>query len=215
MRLVTATLLSAFVLASTPAHAGEPAKKRGAAPQEEASKPEPSKRPTEVPKDPANVRGISPYEEKIARGKELAAQKDWGSAAAAFQEAIKLNPDEPRGYLLLAQAKRDDGVLEVVEQGRTKKGSELVESKLMLVRAELLERKASLESVEGSSDLADKLKTVWEQSLSAWGSYATYVRSHARVPNHSATADARRKAIEDREERERKYAPVRTKRDNK
>lgn len=223
MRPVTATLLLTTFLASAAAHAGDPeasragSSRKGSAKLETdvAAKQAAPKRPTEVPKDPDNVRGISPYEEKIARGKELASQKDWGSSAAAFQEAIQLRPEDPRGYLLLAQAKRDADVLEIVERGRTKKGSEVVESKLMFVRAELLERRASLTPTTGSGDLSEMLKTVWDQSLAAWSAYAAYVQTHSRVPNHSATATARRKAIEEREEREKKYALVRAKRDNK
>jgi hypothetical protein len=207
MRLVLATLVSAITLASSAAYAGGSG----------AKAPDASAKPAKVvPKDPENVRGISPYEEKIARGKVLAGQKEWSSAAVAFQEAIDLKPDDARGYLLLAQAKRDADVIEIVEKGRSKKGTEPVEAKLMFVRAELLERKASLTPTTASgADFGERLKTVWDESLQAWGSYSAYVATHTRAPDYRVTADARRKAIADREAREQQYAVVRSKKDNK
>lgn len=211
--LVAATLVQSAVIAGD----SEGAKKKEAEAGKAAEGPKgESKTANTVPKDPNNVKGISPYEELIGRGKTRAAAKDWSAAAAAFQEAIDLNPDEARGYLLLAQARRDSDVMDVVEKGRSKRGSEATEAQLLLVRAELLERKASATpTTKSGSELAAMLKSVWEQSREAWGFYATYLASHPRVPDNKATAEARRKAIEEREEREKRFAEVRAKRDNK
>jgi hypothetical protein len=228
MRLAAVSLLAIASLHAPATFAGESAgptaKPKGGAVKskddqgsdDQAAAPAKAAKPKGVPKDPENVKGISPYEEIIARGKARAGEKDWAAAAMAFQEAIDLNPDEARGYLLLAQAKRDGDVMDVVEKGRSKKGSEQTEAKLMFVRAELLERKASVTPTTATgNELASMLKSVWEQSVDAWGSYASYVSSHPRVPDHKATAEARRKAIEERGEREQKFATVRAKRENK
>ena len=209
MRFVFATLLSALTLSSAAALAAEP---RAKAPSGAGN----AKAEKVVPKDPENLRGISPYEEKVAHGKELAAQKDWAGAAAVFEEVIVMSPEDARGYLLLAQAKRDSDVLEIVEKGRSKKGTEPVEAKLMFVRAELLERKASLTpTVATTGDFGEMLKTVWDQSVQAWGAYSAYVSTHTRAPDYTRTADARRKAIGERSAREQQYRVVRAKRDNK
>ncbi|MBM4358851.1 MAG: hypothetical protein FJ096_12170 [Deltaproteobacteria bacterium] len=210
MRTVAATLLILATLDVTTAFGQEAAgDSRGAA----DGKPAKSKG---VPKDPDNVKGISQYEATLGRGKDRAAEKDWAAAALAFQEAIDLKPEEARGYLLLAQAKRDGDVLDIVEKGRSKSGSEATEAGLMLYRAELLERKASATALTGTgNELAAQLKAAWEPPRDAWGAYANFVASHPSVSGHKATADARRKAIAEREERESRFAAVRAKRDNK
>lgn len=211
MRIVFATLLTAITMTSAGALAAGPRPKEASGAAEAKVKPQ-----KVVPKDPQNVRGISAYEETIARGKELAGRKDWSAAAGVFEDAIAMAPDDARGYLLLAQAKRDADVLEIVEKGRTKKGTEPVEAKLMFVRAELLERKASLTPTNAAAaDFGEALKTVWDQSVQAWGAYAAYVTTHTRAPDYTATADARRKAIAERGVREQQYSVVRSKRDNK
>lgn len=210
LRLATSVVLTLAVLQAAPAFAqGKPTKG--------ATKPTADEKAEKVvPKDPDNVRGISPYEEIIARGKARAKEKDWAGAAAAFEEAIAAKPDEARGYLLLAQAKRDSDVMSIVEQGRSKKGSEATEAKLLFVRAELLERKASLTPVAATGDdLGAQLKTVWETSKQGWSTYTAYVSTNTRAPSYLETAEARRKAIGEREEREQKFAVVRSKRDNK
>ncbi len=208
MRIV-AGLTLAVALAATSAAVAQPKGKDKTAPAKGA------KKVNVVPKDPDNIKGISPYEEQLAEGRRLASTQNWAAAAAAFEKAIGMNPDDARGYLLLAQSKRDGDVMPTVETGRTKKAPEHVEAKLMFVRAELLERKASLTPTTGTGDLGDMLKTVWDQSVEAWKSYAAFVTTHTRAPDYKATAEARQKAIADREAREQQYAPVRAKKDNK
>jgi len=211
MRATLQVFLALSILCASPVLAQDAVKKASKKGGAEAPKAE-----KVVPKDPENVLGISPYEEIIAKGKALAKDKDWAAAAAAFEEAVAANPDESRGYLLLAQAKRDADVIAIVEKGRTKKGSEATEAKLLFVRGELLERKASLTPVNATgADLGDLLKTVWDTSKQAWTTYSAYLSTNPRVPNYRESADARRKAIAEREEREQKYSVVRSKRDNK
>jgi len=211
MRATLPVLLALSVLHASPALAQDPAKKASKKTGAEAPKAE-----KVVPKDPENVRGISPYEEMLAKGKARAKDKDWAGAAAAFEEAVAANPDEARGYLLLAQAKRDADVIAIVEKGRTKKGSEATEARLLFVRAELLERKASLTPVNATgADFGDMLKTVWDTSKQAWTTYTAYVSTNPRAPDYRGSAEARRKAIAEREEREQNYSVVRLKRDNK
>ncbi len=168
-----------------------------------------------VPKDPDNVKGISPYEEQIAEGKKYAAAQNWGAAAAAFEKAIGINVDDARGYLLLAQAKRDADVMAIIETARSKKGTEPVEAKILFVRAELLERKASLTPTASGPDLAETLKSVWDTSVEAWNAYSAYVAAHTRAPDYSATATDRKQKIDEREKREQQYAVVKAKKDNK
>ena len=207
MRSAYATIALALVLVTAGAHAADPKTKGGAK--------EKGKKEKVVPSDPDNIKGISPYELQLAEGKRFAATQNWAASAAAFDKAILINPDDARGYLLLAQAKRDGDVMPVIEQGRLKKATEPVEAKLMFVRAELIERKASLTPTAGTGELADMLKTVWDQSVEAWNAYAAFVTTHTRAPDYKATAEARKKAIADREARETQYAPVRAKKDNK
>jgi hypothetical protein len=167
-----------------------------------------------VPTSDDNIKGVSPYEKQIAEGKKYAAEANWPLSANAFEKAIAMNPEEARGYLLLAQAKREGDVLEIVEKGRAKKASEAIESKLIFVRAELLERKAALTPIT-TGDLGEMLRSVWDQSIQAWSTYAAFVTTHTRAPDYKATAEERKSKIADREKREQQFAPVRAKRDNK
>jgi tetratricopeptide (TPR) repeat protein len=212
MRALLPAFLASSLFHALPASAEEPAKRGAKKSVAEAT----TKAEKVVPKDPENVRGISPYEEVLARGKARAKEQDWSGAAAAFDEAVAMKPDEARGYLLLAQAKRDGDVIGIVEKGRTKKGSEATEARLLFVRAELLERKASLTPVLATgTDLGELLKTVWDTSKQAWTTYTAYVSTNPRAPDYRESAEARRKAIAEREDREQKYSVVRAKRDNK
>jgi hypothetical protein len=201
--------VAALVLGAMSADAADPKKPQG-------SGKAPPKQEKVVPSDPDNIKGISPYELLLADGRKHASQQNWSAAAVAFEKAIAQKPDEARGYLLLAQAKRDGDVFEILEQGQTKKATEAVQSKFLFVRAELLERRASLTpTTTTGADLGELLKTVWDRSIQAWTAYAAFVVAHTRAPDHRATADARRQAIARSQELEQQFASVRAKRDNK
>src|SRR5262245_43963138 len=99
--------------AAAPATSGKPA----------AGPPAGSKGPLQ---DPAGLKGISPYTEAVARGQNAFVARDFTGAVTAFQDAIKLDPQQMLGFYLLGEAQLEAGKPDEAEAawttGLSKKG---------------------------------------------------------------------------------------------
>lgn len=167
----------------------------------------------EVRRDPAGQTGISPYMEELAKGRAAFQAKDTAAAIAAFDAAIAKDGERVLGYLLKAQtqlAREDiDGAFSTAAVGRTKKGSEAEQSKMLFLSAELEERKANTKpGVDNEVSALERLKLAWDTVKDSWDRYIGYNREHAGAPDYKASAEDRKTKIDARVKRDHDYAQV-------
>ncbi|MBI4705547.1 MAG: tetratricopeptide repeat protein [Deltaproteobacteria bacterium] len=149
----------------------------------------------EIPKDPKGQKGISPYNEILAQGRRMLQQKDLPGAVTTFQEAARREPQQMLAHVLLAQVlavKGDlDAALGATEEAQRKVGTEDLQAKLLILRAVLLERKQD-----------------WEKAKEAWSAYSVFLTAHPAVAGFRATADERKKRIDEHLKIEKDYEVV-------
>ncbi len=167
----------------------------------------------EVRRDPNGVKGISPYNEHLAKGRTASANGDWAGAVQAFDAAIATDGGRMMAYLLKAQAELGQGDLaaarKAAEEGRAKKGNEATNAKLLFLIADLEERKAAPPSTaEKKSKLSEALRSTWDKVKEGWSAYTSYLTSHTSVPDYKASADERKKQVDARVKREEDYGAV-------
>ena len=172
-----------------------------------------SKQASEVRRDPAGTKGISPYMEDLAKGRSAFQNKDATAAIAAFDAAIAKDPERLLGYLLKAQAqlaKNDlDGAFATAAVGRTKSGTEAEQGKMLFLSAELDERKANTKPGEENEVSAlERLKLKWDTVKDAWSRYVTHQTEHPTAPDFKASAEDRNAKIDARVKRDADYAHV-------
>jgi len=169
-----------------------------------------------VRRDPAGHKGISPYEEELAAGRDAFGDGQHDDAIAAFKRAIAKDDTKLDAYLLISQVqlvKGDrDAALKTLTKARGKRATEGVQAKVLIFRADVLEREANLQvrDEKAAGGLSDALKTAWDKSKEAWTAYAAFLDEHTRVKGYKPTADERKKQIDARQQREKDLAPVRT-----
>jgi predicted Zn-dependent protease len=190
-RLILATLAlaaSASTVAVAQQPSGAPAPAGGAAPA-------PAAKPGEPRRDPAGQTGISPYMEQIVKGQAAFVARDVPGAVAAFQEAIKLEPDKMLGFYRLGEAMLESGKPEEAETAWNtalgKKGSEELLAKVMLCMADLRERQKNLQAAKD-----------------AWAAYAAFLTGHPKANGYPGTPTERQKQIDRRVKDEQDYAAV-------
>lgn len=159
-----------------------------------------------VHRDPAGQKGISPYNEALAKGRKAFGGQDYDAAIAAFQEAIGIDAKAAMAHLLLAQvhmAKGDaPGAKQALSSARETRGTEAEQSKLLMVQANVDER-----SAEPSKD--GKAAVTWNGAKESWSGYAAFVAGHSKAPDYRATATERNTKIDQRVKRVKDYEIVR------
>jgi hypothetical protein len=163
-----------------------------------------------IRRDPAGVRGLSPFQETLARGREAFQKQDLAGAIAHFQQATTLDDKQVLGYLLLAQVQLAKGELDAAAgtaalARKAQQGTPTHSSKALMLTADLAERavpgpaaKATVEALQPKLDAAKE----------AWDGYAGYVAGQSKAPDYRASATERKKQIDARLEREKAYVIV-------
>jgi hypothetical protein len=160
-------------------------------------------------RDPAGVKGISPYQEIIAKGRKAVQAQELDAALAAFQEAVQTEPKATLGHLLLAQTQLLKGdqptATKTIAEARATQGPEDVTSKLLMLTADLDER-----AVPGTpaKPTIEALQPKIDQARTAWEGYASFAAGHTKAPDYRATATERKKQLDARLEREKAYLAV-------
>jgi len=165
--------------------------------------------PDGIRRDPAGIRGLSPYNEQLGKGRKLFQNNDLDGALGAFQEAVKLDPKNMYAYVLVAQiqiAKGDvEGAKKTIADARDKDGTEPVRAKYLFFSSDLGERaipgipsKPTLEVLQPAIDLAKQ----------AWEAYSAFVAEHTKAPDYRASATERKKRLDGRIDIEKAYLPV-------
>jgi hypothetical protein len=170
-----------------------------------------------VRRDPQGVKGISPYNEELAKGRKAASEKNWDAAVNAFSGAIAVDGNQAAAYLLKAQVQLEkgelDAALSTAQEGRGKQGSEDVQSKLVFLLADVQERKANTApgadfAPEGTT-WKDTLTAKWAKVTEAWSSYVGLLGTATKAPDYRASADERKKQVDARVTRDKDYGDVR------
>jgi hypothetical protein len=162
-----------------------------------------------IRRDPAGQKGISPYNEQLAKGRKAFEAKDLDGAIAAFQQAIALEAEPMLGHILLAQAQWAKGdrtaAAQTTQAARQSAGTEPQQSKLLFLDAEVAERAAE-DQTEGPEEAPEP---TWKPPKDAWSGYAAFVAGHTNALDYRASATERDKQIDARIQREKDFAIVR------
>jgi tetratricopeptide (TPR) repeat protein len=157
-----------LVLGTTSLAAAQQAPASAAAPPASAASKPAAKAPApsaEMRRDPQGKAGISPVTEAIARGDAALLARDLPGAAAAYQDAIKIEPKKAIGHLRMGSlhllaGELDQATVVLQTAERFTAGDARLTIQLLALRAMLLERRA-----------------VWEEAGLAWSAYAMLGRA--------------------------------------
>jgi hypothetical protein len=206
--LAWSVAFSTVLLATSVTQAATPAAK-APAPKAAATAAEPTVGPDGIQRDPAGVRGMSPYNEALAKGRKAVEANEIDKAISAYQEAIQVDPKAAVGYHLLAQmqiAKGDsEAAAKTLKDARDKDGTEAEQSKVLMLTAILVEQKVP--GTPSKPTLEALLPTV-EEAKQAWQGFVAYVAGHPKALDYRATGTERNKQLDLRVEREKAYIPV-------
>jgi tetratricopeptide (TPR) repeat protein len=167
--------LVAFAFSAT----AQAKKKKGDDDKEAAPAPQTGPR-----KDPKGVTGISPFWESIKKGDDAIAARDIDGAKAAYQEAIRSEPQNPMGHYRMGEANLAKGDLkeaETVWESALRFSGEnaALKAKILFVLADLKERQRSL-----------------PEATQGWNAYEAHAKSAPNVKTYPDTPTDRKQRIE-------------------
>lgn len=147
-------------------------------------------------KDPKGIKGISPFWEAIKKGDDALAARDVEGAKAGYQEAIRLEPQNPMGHYRLGEAELAKGNLGEAEAGmqsalRFSAQNPVLRGKALFVLADLKERQRQL-------DLA----------VNGWNAYADHAKAAPTAKTYPDTPVDRNNRVAAWKKLEADYGPV-------
>lgn len=150
----------------------------------------------QVPKDPQNQKGISPYWEALKKGDAAYSARDFPAAIAAYKEAVQLEPQNPLGHYRMGQAHLANSEMREAENAyvaalRFSEKQPALRAKVLFVIADLRERQADL---SGATE--------------RWDAYAKHVQASPEAKGYPASAEARKAAVQRWQETQTQYAAV-------
>lgn len=188
-RLACAVFLGVSAFASLGLAQDPPAKKADKA----ADKPAADKKAAadaaapadDVRRDPKGITGISPFWEALLKGDKAFVARDFDSAITAYQEAIKLEPQNALGHYRmgeaqLAKANPTEAETNWVAGLRFVGENHKLRAKLLFVIADLRERQKSLD------DAAER-----------WSEYEKFVGAQPEAKGYASTPTERKKRIDE------------------
>jgi cytochrome c-type biogenesis protein CcmH/NrfG len=171
-------------------------------PKPSTSQPLVSKKSHALLRDPAGVRGISPFADAIDQGDRAFVAKDNAAAVRAYQAAIQHRPEDATGYLRLATVLRSqankEATLGALDTALKVAGEPTLRARVLLFRAETFERFGDL-----------------QRARADWQSYQALVKEPAkgskvaRLAVYPETADERLRQIAAASQRTEQYQAVR------
>ena len=139
----------------------------------------------------------APSQEHIDKGVAAYLAKNYAGATAAFEEAVRVDPNRAYAYYMLGQALRAEKKLDDADTA-WQKGLQRASKdpntrvKLLFVVADLREEQRR-----------------WDDAIAAWKDYSSFLASAPRVKGYPETATERIRVIEKRKEMEVEYGKVR------
>jgi tetratricopeptide (TPR) repeat protein len=158
--------------------------------------PEAAEAPAGPRKDPKGIKGISPFWESIKKGDDALAARDIEGAKAAYQEAIRGEPQNAMGHYRMGEAELTKGNLkdaEAIWQTALRFVGEnaALKAKILFVLADVKERERSL-----------------DEATNGWNAYEGHSKASPTVKTYPATPADRKKRIEDWKKLEVEYGAV-------
>jgi tetratricopeptide (TPR) repeat protein len=138
-----------------------------------------------VRRDPKGITGLSPFQERIARGDVAAQARDFDGALALYREAVTENPEHPLGHYRVAQLNILKGDLKEAEVAY---GTALEKAgKDPAIRAKILFALATLREHQKSYD----------DAIQRYTEYETIAQEAPKAKTFPAAAAVRKKRNQD------------------
>jgi len=165
--------------ATTPAPAAAPS----AAPSAPAPASTESPATAPIRRDPKGIKGISPFWEAIKKGDDALSARDVDGAKSAYQDAIKLEPQNPMGHYRLGEVELAKGNMKEAEQDwqtalRFSGQNGTIKGKVLFVLADAKERQKA-----------------YEEETNAWNAYEAHAKAQPTAKMYPETAADRKKRI--------------------
>jgi len=180
------------------AHAGSKASSKDSppAPAAESGTASETPVPSDVPRDPRGIKGISPVWEAIAAGDAAMVAKDPDTAAKHYEDALKADAKHPMAHYRMGEVRKAKGQLSEAQAAfeaavRHATNDPDVKAKALFALAALNERQNNL-----------------AEAKSAWKRYEDHVAKHTEIKAFAASASERLKRLEVQEQLSRDYAAV-------
>lgn len=145
-----------------------------------AAKPEAA---TQVRRDPAGKKGVTPFLEAIAKGDVAAVARDYAKAKEAYQTALAAEPKQAIGHYRIGQVEVMAGKLADAETAyndalRFADSDPTLRAKLLFALADLKERQVQRDA-----------------AIKAWQAYADHLKSEPKAKGYPASAEERQKRL--------------------
>lgn len=177
-------------LAAAPADNDVGAKPAATKPEPEATKPAPRSGSDWgiVRRDPAGVKGISPFWEAVFDGDRAYVAGDFEAATAAYKKAVATEPDNAVGHLRLGRVLfRSVGSGNATEAEREWLGA--------LSRANK-DPRSKTKALFLLADLSER-KKAYEEATKRWKGYKDFAQSLKAIKTYPETADDRLRRIDE------------------
>jgi tetratricopeptide (TPR) repeat protein len=147
-------------------------------------------------KDPKGIKGISPFWESIKKGDDALAARDMDGAHAAYQEAIRSEPQNAMGHYRLGEVELAKGNFADAESAwqaalRFVGQNASLKAKILFVLADVKERQRS-----------------WEEETNGWNAYEAHMKAAPTAKTYPQTPPDRKKRITDWKQLEIDYGAV-------
>ncbi|MBN1605935.1 MAG: tetratricopeptide repeat protein [Polyangiaceae bacterium] len=178
----------------------KPAEQAPAAEEQSASAPRTLEGvPAKTPRDPAGIKGISPFWEAVRTGDVAYVAQDYGAAEASYRAAIKHEPNNPIGHLRLGEVLLHNNNFAEAEAAwqsalRDADKDPASKAKALFMLADLNERKKA-----------------YPEATERWQAYKTLANANTntKVKMFPATAEDRLRRVGERQEMLKGYGAVR------
>jgi tetratricopeptide (TPR) repeat protein len=186
--------------APPPADAPAPEQKASAKRAEPSSKPAAAAQqavPANIPRDPAGIKGISPFWEAVRGGDLAYVAQDFEGAIKAYRSAIKHEPHNPIGHLRLGEA--------LLRTGHSADAEAAWKTALRVAGKDPASKAKALFLL---ADLSER-KKAYSEATERWTAYRNFANANKNVKTFPKTADDRLRRISEWEKLLKEYAAVR------
>jgi len=151
---------------------------------------------TEIRRDPAGIKGVSPVWDSLKLGDASFIARDYETAIKHYREAITKEPQHPLGHLRMAEALIQKGDFKEAEQAIAT--AQRFAAKYPTLGARALFLTAWLYEQQ----------QMYDEAITAWNAYAQFAREQAKAKVFQRTPPERLKRIQDRKQSQQDSAAV-------
>lgn len=151
---------------------------------------------SEIRRDPAGIKGVSPVWDSLKLGDASFLARDYDLAIKHYQEAITKEPQHPLGHLRMAEVLIQKGTF--VEAAQAAATAQRFAAKHPTLGARALFLIAWMHEQQQQ----------WEEAIAAWNAYAQYAREQSKAKVFQRTPPERLKRIQDQKQLKQDSAAV-------